>query len=173
VPNSKFASLVLAAIAAGAPPAYALQAPEPNPTSTAPTSPAPTSTASAAAAAGTTGSSSEADEAAALIAQANAAAAARAAEAAAPAAPPTKIQPSLAARKKATEYGFHAEVYDGKTMFCKQDAALGSRIKSTRCMGAYEFEDYAVQLKIARDMMQSKTQCQGGKVLGGPCGGIP
>jgi hypothetical protein len=132
VPNSKFAVLVLAAIAAGAPSAYALQAPEPNPTSTAPTSPAPTSTA-----------------------------------------PPTKIQPSLGARKKATEYGFHAEVYDGKTMFCKQDAALGSRIKSTRCMGAYEFEDYAVQLKIARDMMQSKTQCQGGKVLGGPCGGIP
>jgi hypothetical protein len=34
-------------------------------------------------------------------------------------------------------------------------------------MSAFEFEDYAVQLKIARDMMKSKGQCQGGDVCGG------
>ncbi len=37
---------------------------------------------------------------------------------------------------------------------------------------AYDFEDYAVQLKIARDLMQSKNQCPGGKVFGGACGGL-
>jgi hypothetical protein len=57
-------------------------------------------------------------------------------------------------------------------MFCKQDAVLGSRLTSKRCMGAIQFEDYAVQLKIARDMMESKGACQGGKATGGACGGL-
>jgi hypothetical protein len=169
VPYSKYVFLIIAAIAATAAFAYAQQAPEPTPASTAPAGTAPATAATAA-----PGSTSEADETAALIAKANAAAAAdaKAAEPAARTASATKIEPSPEARKKAREFGFHAEIFDGKTMFCKQDAALGTRIKSLRCMNADEFEDYAVQLKIARDLMQSKTQCQGGKVLGGPCGGL-
>ena len=111
----------------------------------------------------------EAEETAALIAKANAAAAANAKLAATgAAAPATKERPSPQAQKKAREYGFHAEVYSGKTMFCRDDATLGTRLKSKRCMGALEFEDYSTQLKIARDLMQSKTQCQGG----GLCGGV-
>jgi hypothetical protein len=164
VSYSKFAVMIAAVIAGTAASAFAPQAPDS----------APASTALAATATAAPRPASEADETAALIAEANAAAAANA-KAAEPAArtPATKIEPSAEARKKALEFGFHAEIFDGKTMFCKQDAALGSRIKSLRCMDANEFEDYAVQLKIARDMMQSKTQCQGGKVLGGPCGGLP
>jgi hypothetical protein len=169
VPYSKYVFLIIATIAATAAFAYAQQAPEPTPASTAPAGTAPAVSATT-----PPSSASEADETAALIAKANAAAAAdaKAAEPAARTPSATKIEPSAEARKKAREFGFHAEIFDGKTMFCKQDAALGSRIKSLRCMDAYEFEDYAVQLKIARDLIQSKTQCQGGKVLGGPCGGI-
>lgn len=180
-----FAVLMIAAFAATTASGYVQQAPDSapvsatagstTPASTAPTSTAPTSTAPAATAEATSAPASEADETAALIAKANATAAAnaKAAETAAKT-PATKIEPSAEARKKAMEYGFHAEIYDGKTMFCKQDAALGSRLTSKRCMGAIQFEDYSVQLKIARDMMQSKTACQGGKagVMGSVCGGL-
>ncbi|HEY2781411.1 MAG TPA: hypothetical protein VGI90_11575 [Steroidobacteraceae bacterium] len=111
---------------------------------------------------------SDSDQAAALIAHANAAAAANAKEAAtAAAARPTKIEPSPAARKKAQQYGFHAEIYDGKTMFCRDDATLGTRLVSKKCMGADQFEDYAVQLQIARDLMKQKATCQGGDICGG------
>jgi len=160
----KVAFLVIAAIAAGAPRASQQQAPEPTPAST------PTD-----AAAVTTGSSSEADETAALIAKANAAAAANANARAASMTTRTltRIEASAAARKKASEFGFRAEVYNGTTLFCKQDAALGSRIPLTRCMTADEFDDYAVQLKIARDMIQSKAGCNSGKVVGSLCGGLP
>lgn len=112
--------------------------------------------------------SSDADQAAALITQANAAAAASAKEAATPpAAPATKIEPSPAARRKAQNYGFHAEIYDGKTMFCRDDATLGTRLVSKKCMGADQFEDYAVQLQIARDLMRQKATCNGGDICGG------
>jgi hypothetical protein len=108
------------------------------------------------------------DQAAALITQANAAAAANAKAATAdPAAPAPKIEPSPAARKKAMNYGFHAEIYDGKTMFCRDDATLGTRLVSKKCMGADQFEDYAVQLQIARDLMRQKATCQGGDICGG------
>jgi hypothetical protein len=172
---------MIAAFAATTAFGYVQQAPDSAPVSataasTTPASSAPaTSTEPAATAAAASGPASEADETAALIAKANAAATAnaKAAETAART-PATKIEPSAEARKKAMEYGFHAEIYDGKTMFCKQDAALGSRLTSKRCMGAVQFEDYSVQLKIARDMMQSKTACQGGKagVMGSVCGGL-
>jgi hypothetical protein len=122
------------------------------------------------AATATTSQSSEADETAALIAKANAAAAANSvATARTSGASTAPTNPSPEARKKANEFGFKAEVYNGKTMFCKDDAALGSRLKSKRCMNSNEFEDYAVQLKIARDLMKVKGQCQGGDI----CGGLP
>jgi hypothetical protein len=161
VSYSKFALMIAALIAATAASAFAPQAPDSAPASTAP---AATATAAPSPA-------SEADETAALIAKANAAAAAnaKAAETLARTPSATKIEPSPEARKKASEFGFHAEIFDGKAMFCKEDAALGSRLKSKRCMDAIQFEDYAVQLKIARDMMKSKGQCQGNSSI---CGGL-
>jgi hypothetical protein len=119
-------------------------------------------------------SGSETDDTAALIAQANANAAANAkAEAAAS----VVKEPSAAALKRALQYGFHAEVYDGKTLFCRDDAVLGTRIPSKRCMDYENFEDYGRMLQIARDLMRDKNQCQGGaatktKGLGGICGGL-
>jgi hypothetical protein len=111
---------------------------------------------------------SDADDTAALIAKANAAAAANAKAAGSPStAPKPKNEPTADARRKALQYGFHAEIYSGKTMFCRDDATLGTRLASKKCMDASQFEDYGVQLQIARDLIKSKSQCQGGSLCGG------
>jgi len=161
----KMVFLVIAAIAAGAPRAAQQQTPEPAPAST------PT------AAATDTTASSEADEAAALIAKANAMAVAnanaRAASSSTNKSPAKLVEASPEARKKAREFGFRAEVYNGSTLFCRQDPVLGSRIPLPRCMTAYEFDDYAVQLKIARDMMQNKGACNSKGTPFSLCGGLP
>jgi len=163
---SKLAAFVIAgSFAAAIAPVLAQQTPDSTPSAAAPAA----TPASAPAAI-----PSEADETAALIAKANAAAAAKgqavgmAAAAHAGVAPPT-----AQAIKKAREYGFHAEMFRGKAFFCREDATVGTRIKATRCIDANAFEDYAVQLQIARDTMK-KDVCQGGKtgMLGGPCGGL-
>lgn len=163
---SKLAVVIAAVIAGTAASAFASQTPDSAPAST-----APVATATAATATAAPSPASETDETAVLIAKANAAAAANAKAAETPATtqPAAIIEPTAEARKKAVEFGFHAEIFDGKTMFCKEDAALGSRLKSKRCMDALQFEDYAVQLKIARDMMKSKGQCQGNTSI---CGGL-
>jgi hypothetical protein len=128
----------------------------------------PDSTTAAPAASAATTPASDAEQAAALIAHANEAAAANAKEATtASASASAKVEPSAAARKKAQQYGFHAEIYSGKTMFCRDDATLGTRLVSKKCMGADQFEDYAVQLQIARDLMKQKATCQGGDICGG------
>lgn len=163
---SKHAAFVIAGMlaAASAPPVLAQQSPDTTPSVTAPAS-APAATAA---------TSSEADETAALIARANAAAAAKGQAVGNMAtAHAAKAPPTAEAVKKAREYGFHAEVFRGKAYFCREDATVGTRIKATRCIDADQFEDYAVQLQIARDTMK-KDVCQGGKtgMLGGPCGGL-
>ena len=159
---SKLAAFVIAgAFAATSAPVLA-QNPESTPAASAAT---PTAEATA---------TTEANETAALIAKANAAAAAKAkaAEIAA-AAPAGKAGPTAEAVKKAKDYGFHAEMFSGKTFFCREDATVGTRIKNKRCIDANQFEDYAVQLQVARDTMK-KDVCQGGNtgMLGGACGGI-
>ena len=172
---TRFVVLTIACLVAVG--ASAVQQQRPEPTST---PPAPVPASDPVSAPGTpqaappVGQAGEAEDAAALIAKANAVAAANAKFAAAEvAAPAPPSAPSSQAKKKAREYGFHAEMYDGKTFFCRDDAVLGTRLPSKRCMDGAEFEDYAVQLKIARDMIQSKTGCNGGKVIGNLCGGIP
>jgi hypothetical protein len=163
---SKHAAFVIAGIlaAASAPTVLAQQNPDTTPAATAPAS----------APAATLATPSEADETAALIAKANAAAAAKGqavGNAAAPRA--AKAPPTAEAVKKAREYGFHAEVFRGKALFCREDATVGTRIKATRCIDADQFEDYAVQLQIARDTMK-KDVCQGGNtgMVGTACGGL-
>jgi len=157
---AKIAFLVIAAFVVSAPRATPQQTSEP-PRANAP-----------AEAAATPVPSSETDETAELIAKANAAAAANANARAASMTTRTltKLEASTAARKKASEFGFSAEVYNGNTLFCKHDAALGSRIPLVRCMSADEFEEYATQLKIARDSIRNNLQTQCYNVL--MCGGI-
>ena len=152
----KVAFLLIAALAASAPRATPQQTPESPPASTPP----------AAATA-----SKEADETAALIARANAAAAAHANARAASMTTRTltRIEASPAAREKAGEFGFLAGVYNGTTLFCKHDTPIGSRIPLVRCMSAYEFEEYATQLEIARDSLQNNLQSQCSNTFS--CGG--
>jgi hypothetical protein len=159
--NPKLAFLVVIALAAGT--AWAAQQ------QAAPTSP-PAST-PAAPAAGSTNVPNDVDETATLIARANAAAAANANARAASMSTRTltQVEASRESRKKAGEFGFRAEVYNGSTLFCKHDAALGSRIPLVRCMSAQEFDEYSTQMKIARDSIENnlETQCQGKFTCGG------
>jgi hypothetical protein len=116
----------------------------------------------------------DADDAAALIAKANAAAAAEAKMSAAPkTASEANTGPTPEALRKAKDFGFHAELFSGQTFFCREDATVGTRIKNKRCIDATQFEDYAVQLQIARDTIK-KDVCQGGNVgpVGTACGGL-
>ena len=163
---SKLAAFVIAGtFAAVSAPVLAQQQPDSTPAAT------PASAATAATAATPT---NEADDTAALIAKANAAAAAKAkAVETAAATPAGKAAPTAEALRKAKDYGFHAELFSGKTFFCREDATVGTRIKNKRCIDANAFEDYAVQLQVARDTMK-KDVCQGGNVgpVGGACGGL-
>ena len=163
MPTSRLICIVLVFVAAAAPVLAAQQSPDSAATA------APTAAAPPAARATPAG---DADDTAALIAQANATAAENAKAEAAPAVPTVKKEPSPEARRKAREYGFHAEIYDGKTMFCRDDATLGTRIPAKRCMDSDDFEDYGRMMQLARDLMKDKSACQGGKALGGACGGL-
>lgn len=157
MPNPRLILLVIASFASGALWAAQQQAPPESPTANTPAAP--------------TAASNEAAETAALIARANAAATANADARAASMSTRTLTQAeaSREARKKASEFGFRAEVYNGTTLFCKHDAALGSRIPLVRCMSALEFDEYATQMKIARDSLENniETQCQGKFTCGG------
>jgi hypothetical protein len=160
---SKLAALIIAgSFAAASAPILAQQNPDSTPALT------------AAPAVATATPASEAEDTAALIARANAAAAAKAkvVETAA-AAPAAKAGPTPQAVKKAQEYGFHPEVFSGRSMFCREEATVGTRIKAKHCINADQFEDYAIQLQIARDTMK-KDVCQGGNtgMVKGPCGGL-
>jgi hypothetical protein len=161
---TKSAFLMVAAMVSAASAPVFGQSPNPPP-------PAPASTSSEES---TAAAASEADEAAALIAKANAAAAAKAKIPAAPAtASGTTTGPTPEALRKAKDFGFHAELFSGQTFFCREDATVGTRIKNKRCIDASQFEDYAVQLQIARDTIK-KDVCQGGNVgpVGTACGGL-
>jgi hypothetical protein len=111
-PNFVFVVLLVVTIAS---PVFSQQAPDPTSANTAPAATATTS-------ASTT---NEAEETAALIAKANAAAITNA-RPAVPTAPIAINLPSALARKKASEYGFQAEIINRKTMFCKEAATLGT-----------------------------------------------
>jgi hypothetical protein len=156
---SKLAAFVIAGTFAAVSAPVLAQQPDSTPAATPATAATPTN---------------EADDTAALIAKANAAAAAKAkAVETAAVTPAGKAAPTAEALRKAKDYGFHAELFSGKTFFCREDATVGTRIKNKRCIDANAFEDYAVQLQVARDTMK-KDVCQGGNVgpVGGACGGL-
>lgn len=90
-----------------------------------------------------------------------------------PAASPTAVEPPPAAAKlsreiikKAQQVGFRAQLSKGTIMFCKNDAAIGTRIISTRCLTENEFDIYLLQLKYAQDNIQRSAcgnNCNGSK----------
>jgi hypothetical protein len=78
--------------------------------------------------------------------------------------PAAAVRLSKEVRKKAQQVGFRAQLSKGAIMFCKDEAAIGTRISSTRCLTENEFDIYLVQLKYAQDNMQ-RPGC------GGNCNG--
>src|SRR5258707_9516337 len=111
--------LITATLLAITAPIYAQQAPEPAkaPANSNPAAPAQ---------ADTSGQDADAAAAAAAIAKAKAAAAAQAK-------PKSSSDGDAALAKRAKEAGWRAEVRSGVTVYCRQDAVVGSRFTQKRC----------------------------------------
>ena len=70
--------------------------------------------------------------------------------AATPAPPPG---PSPETIKKATDAGLKPEVHRGVTMFCWEDANVGTRFKTKKCVGALELDGVIEQREADREQM--------------------
>ena len=68
---------------------------------------------------------------------------------------------SKEAVKKGSAVGFQARLTKEGVLYCKDDATIGTRIKSTHCFTDTEFDTYLIRLKAARDDMQ-RQGCTGG-----------
>jgi len=150
---SKFCSIVLVGAAAAlALPVYAQQAVEPDKATpaTQPIAPAADTTAS---------DNAEAAATAAAIAKANAAAAAAGA-----AKPSVKPLDTATVVKKATQSGWRPEVQNGNTVYCRNDAEVGSRFTKRRCVSEIQLATLIEQAEFDRDQLKQRG-------CGGNCGG--
>jgi pyruvate/2-oxoglutarate dehydrogenase complex dihydrolipoamide acyltransferase (E2) component len=91
---------------------------------------------------------------------------AQSATAAAAAAPAEAVKPSADLLKKARQGGFHMRVRNGKTMYCKEDAQLGTRFVTERCMDENQLVETLEAQQRQRDQL-NQAICTGG----GSCGG--
>ena len=124
---------------------------------------APDAIKASAAASSTTASSSdsadpEAAAAAAAIAKANAAAAAAAAKA------PPKITDEATLVKKAKKAGWHTEVQNGTTLYCREYADVGTRFSSKKCGTLTQVAVVMEQQEFEKDQLKQRG-------CGGNCGG--
>jgi hypothetical protein len=111
----------------------------------------------------TPASSSNSDDAeaaatAAAIAKANAAAAAAAANA------PTKITDEATIAKMAKSAGWHTEVQNGATLYCKQTVNVGTRFTSKKCATPTQLAGVLEQQQFEKDQLKQRG-------CGGNCGG--
>jgi hypothetical protein len=83
-----------------------------------------------------------------------------------PTATPVAISPEL--RKKARIQGMHIEQSTRGILFCWEDASLGTRLKTKKCVDQDTFELLVQQRGIMRDGLQQGS----GSCNGGPCGQI-
>src|SRR4029077_4671835 len=80
---------------------------------------------------------------------------------AAPSRPGVPDKLSKEAIRKGAAVGFQARLSKEGVLYCRDDATIGTRIKSTHCFTDMEFDNYLIQLKAARDDMQ-RQGCTGG-----------
>ena len=150
---SKFCSMVLlGAAAAVALPVYAQQATEPEKA-------APATQSSTTATDTTAADNAEAAATAAAIAKANAAAAAAGA-----AKPSGKPLDAATVVKKATQSGWRPEVQNGNTVYCRNDAEVGSRFSKRRCVSEMQLANLIEQAEFDKDQLKQRG-------CGGSCGG--
>jgi hypothetical protein len=95
---------------------------------------------------------------AALIAKANAAAAAAAAGK-----PSAKTDDEATVAKKAKQFGWRPESQNGKTVYCRNDAEVGSRFATKRCVGDSQLATLIEQAEFDKDQLKQRG-------CGGNCG---
>lgn len=151
---SKFAILVIAGIAATTASVYAQQAPDPVPASTAPATQSATNTDANT----PTPADAEAAATAAAIAKANAAAAAASGKS-----PTAKPTDDAAFAKKAKDFGWHPEVRQGVTAYCREAPVIGSRFTEKKCANEARLAVILEQQEFERDQLKQRG-------CGGNCG---
>jgi hypothetical protein len=73
--------------------------------------------------------------------------------------------PSAETIKKAKQAGMHAEVNkNGMTLFCWEDATVGTRFKTKKCVDQSQVDAVALQRQAAKDQISHSIGCSG-------CGG--
>jgi hypothetical protein len=158
--NSKILLLTLAsAIASAGGTAFAQQASDATrtPATSSPTEPSPTEP-SPTAASSSDSADAEAAATAALIAKANAAAAAAAAKS------PTKITDEATLAKMAKKAGWHTEVQNGTTFYCRETVDVGTRFSSKKCGTLTQVAVVLEQQQYEKDQLKQRG-------CGGNCGG--
>jgi hypothetical protein len=73
--------------------------------------------------------------------------------------------PSAETLKKARQSGLKPEVRGGVTVFCWEDADIGSSFKTKKCVGEARLADILERRQLQREEMQRGGSCTGG------CGG--
>jgi hypothetical protein len=144
--------LITATLVAITAPIYAQQAPEPAkaPANSNPAAPAQ---------ADTSAQDADAAAAAAAIAKAKAAAAAEAEPK-----PKSSSDGDAALAKRAKEAGWRAEVRSGVTVYCRQDAVVGSRFTQKRCAAESQLAGILERQEYEREQLKQRG-------CGGSCGG--
>jgi hypothetical protein len=133
-------------------PVYAQQAAEPAKVAP-PTQPSTTASDTSAS------DNAEAAATAAAIAKANAAAAAAAAGK-----PTAKLLDAASIAKKAKQTGWRPEVQNGNTVYCRNDAEVGSRFSTRRCVSEIQLANLIEQAEFDKDQLKQRG-------CGGNCGG--
>ena len=72
---------------------------------------------------------------------------------AAPAAPPAAPGPDAATLKKARDAGLKPEVRKGVTVYCWEDADIGSRFKTKKCVDESRLDEIIMQRQAQRDQL--------------------
>jgi hypothetical protein len=66
---------------------------------------------------------------------------------------------SAATLKKAVRLGFHVRKHEGKTMYCRDSANIGTRIPTEHCYEADQLDDLIRQTDLTQDQMMQRSAC--------------
>ena len=72
-------------------------------------------------------------------------------------------KPSEATVKKAKSMGLHAEVRKGVTVYCWEDASVGSRFPTKKCANENELDGIVAQRQVVQDDMRRMITNAGSK----------
>ena len=72
-------------------------------------------------------------------------------------------KPSDATIKKAKSMGLHAEVHNGATQYCWEDANLGTRFPTKKCVGEDQLNTLVAQRQATQDNMRRNLTNAGAK----------